>query len=78
MTEPIEITTKYVTSVDDLPAAWTFVMEHLDKVGPKPSIHITPKSIYAWSDMGNESARPIELFEVVVSGMSETEGQNND
>ena len=30
MTAPIEITTKYATSVDDLPDAWAFVMERLD------------------------------------------------
>lgn len=73
MSAPIEVTTKYVTSVDDLTAAWAFVMEYVDKVGPKPRITISPKSIYAWAEIGDDDARPVELFEVLVEGMTEAD-----
>lgn len=32
----------YATVVDTLPEAWTFVMEHVDDVGPAPHITISP------------------------------------
>lgn len=69
MSAPIEVTTRYVTSVESLSAAWAFVMDRVDTVGERPSIHITPKSVYSWAEMGDEDARPVELFEVVVEGM---------
>lgn len=60
---PIEVTTKYVTSVEDLPAAWGFVMTHVDRVGADPHIEIHP--IWWYDDDGSRGRR----FEVVVSGM---------
>ena len=63
MTPPIEITTKYATSVDDLADAWAFVMERLDHVGPDPRITISP--IWTYTDDADLPRR----FEVVVSGM---------
>lgn len=38
----VEITTRYCTNVVDMAAAWAFVMEHVDNVGPNPSIEISP------------------------------------
>lgn len=65
MTEaPVERTTRYATSVDDLPAAWAFVMRYLDKVGPNPSVEITP----CWVIQDPDGTIP-RRFEVVVSGM---------
>lgn len=69
-TAPIEVTTRYATTVDDLPAAWAFVMDRLDSVGPDPSIDIKP--LWSWSvhDMDDDDApTPPRQFEVVVSGM---------
>lgn len=39
---PIEVDTRYSTTVDELTDAWSFVMEHIDKIGPHPSIRIYP------------------------------------
>lgn len=68
---PIEVTTKYATSVDTLAEAWRFVMTYVDQVGPKPHIRITPLSIYSMADIGNDDAEPECCFEVLVSGMVE-------
>jgi hypothetical protein len=67
---PVEVTTRYVTTVDDLPAAWAFVMSKIDAVGPDPEIAIEP----VWSQpfdapLGDDSWP--RHFSVVVSGMVE-------
>lgn len=59
---PVEIVTTYSTQVDELSEAWTFVMDHLDKLGDDPSIHITPVFSYC-EDHGDE-----RYFEVTVMG----------
>jgi len=66
---PIEVTTRYATSVDDLTTAWAFVMEHVDLVGPDPSVEISPHWIISMSDMGDDNINPPRRFSVVVSGM---------
>lgn len=69
---PVEVTTRYATSVDDLASAWAFVMDRLDHVGPDPEVRITP--IWSWSvhDMDRpDDYQPPRRFEVVVSGMVE-------
>lgn len=68
MTEhaPIECTTRYATSVPDLPSAWSAVMGFVDRVGDDPSIEIRPY----WRVGEDETER---RFEVVVSGMVEVE-----
>ena len=63
---PVEITTRYATTVDDLPAAWAFVMDKLDAVGPDPSVNIGP--VWVISSDSDDTPRH---FEVVVSGMVE-------
>ena len=68
MTAPVEVTTRFATTVDDLPAAWAFVMARIDKVGPSPSVKISP--IWSWqAHEGSETA--VRQFEVVVDGMIE-------
>lgn len=70
----IEMTTKLVTTVSDLPAAWAFVMEHLDDLGPDPEVHI--KAIWIMSvaeAMDGRDERPAREFEVAVSGMVQRE-----
>lgn len=66
---PIEKTTRYATSVPTLADAWAFVMEHLDSVGPDPSVKITPVWRISVSDMGDDDTDPPRFFEVVVEGM---------
>lgn len=71
---PVEVTTRYVTSVDDLPAAWAFVMDKVDKVGPHPRVEIRPISTIGVGDMqdaldGHEDESWRRIFEVVVEGM---------
>lgn len=56
---PVEMTTKFATLSDSLTDAWAFVMEHVDSVGPDPTISISPV-------FGEE-----RLFEVMVRGMVE-------
>lgn len=76
MSAPIEVTTRYVTSdLSDLTAAWAFVMEHVDKVGPYPTIHIEPVWTMPVGDMSGlegEEVRPTtRTFTAVVEGMVE-------
>lgn len=69
---PIEVTTRYATTVDDLGAAWAFVMDKLDHVGPDPEVKISPLWIMSVRDMDREDMdRPPRQFSVVVSGMVE-------
>lgn len=72
MSAPVEVTTKYVTTVDDLPGAWAFVMEYLDRAGDRPSITISPLSVSVDGDEWTEH------FEVVVSGRTKESGGGND
>jgi hypothetical protein len=74
MSAPIEVTTRYATTVDDLTSAWAFVMKHLDSCGDDPSIEIRPISTIGVADMqdafdGRESEGWRRRFEVVVEGM---------
>jgi hypothetical protein len=62
----VERTVRYVTVVDDLPSAWSFIMQRLDEMGDDPSIDIRPRWII--SDDPDEHGRE---FEVAVSGMVE-------
>jgi hypothetical protein len=72
MSPPIEVTTRYATTVDDLPAAWAFVMDKLDSVGPDPSVEIKPLWAWAVQDMDrSDDYVPPRQFSVVVSGMVE-------
>jgi hypothetical protein len=58
----VERTIRYATAVLDLNAAWSFVMERIESVGPNPTVEISPYWVY--SD-GEEDVRK---FGVVVSG----------
>lgn len=66
---PIEHTTRFATTVDDLPAAWAFVMDRIDRVGPSPSVTISPY----WVCSNDPDQDGAQGFEVVVSGMVEEE-----
>lgn len=68
---PVEVTTRYATTVDDLTAAWSFVMARVDQVGPNPSIKISPIWSYGVVDMDRDERDAPRQFEVVVSGMVE-------
>lgn len=63
MTAPVEFLAQYATSVPDLQAAWAFVMAHIDRVGPNPSVKINP----SWRFTPEAERR----FEVVVAGSIE-------
>ena len=62
---PTERTTRYATTVPDLPSAWAFIMAHLDSVGDAPTIHITPR--WTLADADADWSGP--TFEAVVEGM---------
>ena len=64
---PIEVTTRYATSVDELTDAWAFVMDRLEKVGPDPRVTVSPTWTFHVSDIDTEQ-RPPRRFEVVVEG----------
>lgn len=75
----VERTVKYATTVTELPAAWAFVMEHLDESGPDPEITIRPVWIMPVGEMvdglGGADVRPAPReFEVTVSGMQRIDG----
>lgn len=70
---PVEVTTRYATSVDDMTAAWAFVMARLDTVGPAPSVTIRPVWIFPVAQMidaldGGDDDGGHRQFEVVVEG----------
>lgn len=53
----IEVTTKYATTVSNLTEAWSFIMEHIDKVGLFPSVNIHP----IWIFKDNEEYKELEV-----------------
>lgn len=72
----VEVTTKYATTVNDLPSAWAFVMERLDSVGPDPRVIISPIWVMDIPTMqagldGEDVPPSPRQFEVVVEGMVE-------
>ena len=66
---PIEVTTRYATTVDTLADAWAFVMAKVDVVGPDPRIEISPFWAISVHDMDRDDHVPERQFSVVVSGM---------
>ncbi len=64
---PVEVTTRFATTVESLTDALAFVMERLDYLGPDPRIEITPQwTVYADRDHPGDGKR---TFSVVVDGM---------
>ena len=77
---PVEVTTRYATTVNGLTEAWAFVMDRIDSVGPDPSITISPVWTVSVHDMGEdepEGGYP-RHFSVVVEGMVEEANQGED
>lgn len=68
---PVEVTTRFATTVHELSDAWAFVMDKIDQVGPDPSIAINP----VWRHNG-DGLDP-RHFEVAISGMVE-QGEGED
>lgn len=68
-TPPIEIHTRYATTVVTLADAWAFVMDHIDKVGPDPSIEIAPIWLMGYDEP--RTNEPPRHFAVTVSGSIE-------
>lgn len=62
----VEVTTRFAVTVDDLPSAWAFVMDRLDRVGPDPEVTISPVWIVRST---NVDVEPQRRFSCVVSGM---------
>ena len=65
MTAPVEVTTRYATSVNELGDAWAFVMSKVDLVGPDPSVKISP----IWTIQAGTGDELPRRFSVVVEGM---------
>ena len=68
---PIEVTTRYATTVDTLPEAFTFIMSKLDDLGGTPRIQISP----VWVVSEDPDDHP-HYFSVVVHGFND--GTSND
>jgi len=68
----IEVTTRYVATVESLADAFAFVMDRLDLVGPDPDVNISP----VWT-VGHEFETE-RHFVVTVSGMIEEEKTDDD
>lgn len=73
---PVEVTTRYVTTVDELGDAWAFVMAHLDCLGPDPRIVVKPVWISSPLDMDLDIQVP-RRFEVLVEGMQSFKEADN-
>jgi len=74
----VEVSTKYVTTVADLPEAWEFIMDRLDQVGPDPHVVISPVWTKPWEEIKPSTEHQHESvgdwprhFEVVVEGTVE-------
>jgi hypothetical protein len=72
---PVEISTRYATTVESLADAWEFVMTRIDSVGPDPSVTISPvwrvnMDLITMEDSVEEKDLP-RSFTVVVEGMVE-------
>jgi hypothetical protein len=67
-TAPIEVTTRYATTVASLADAFAFVMDRIDHVGDSPQVDISPVWTISYDSPDEPSAR---RFSVVVSGMVE-------
>lgn len=74
MSDPVEHTERFCTTVADLSGAWAFIMEYVDRVGPDPTIQIKPvwRMPFGWLPQIDQDQPPMErFFEVVVDGMRE-------
>lgn len=67
---PVEVTTRYATTVETLQDAFAFVMGELDGIGATPCITITP--VMCWNTDDDD---PERFFSVVVSSMLEEKNQ---
>jgi hypothetical protein len=72
---PVEVSTRYATTVESLADAWEFVMSRIDLVGPDPSVTISPywrvnMDLITMEDAPEADALP-RCFTVVVEGMVE-------
>lgn len=63
---PIEVTTRYATTVHTLSEAWAFVMDRLDAVGVDPQVRISP----VWTVSASDDEPSPRHFSVVVEGMT--------
>lgn len=68
---PVEVTTRFATTVDELSDAWAFIMAKLEDVGPDPSVEISPIWLRPMDFAGNDEDPWPRQFSVVVSGMVE-------
>lgn len=50
----VQHTVKYETLAEDMTTAWAFVMAHIDKVGPEPSVTIRPCLVWKDQSVGGE------------------------
>lgn len=62
---PVEVTTRYVTTVPELTDAFAFVMDRIDTCGADPMVSIRPT--WRFDDNGDST----RFFEVTVEGMKE-------
>lgn len=67
MADGVETTVQYAKHCDDLAAAWAFIFEYIDKVGPNPTVTIEP----FWSANVDDEGQVTQhgrKFEVCLSG----------
>lgn len=67
---PTEYTAKYTKVVSSVQDAFAFVMEHLDRVGPEPSVWIDPAFEHEIDHVTDELVSR-SVFVVAVSGSVE-------
>lgn len=60
--EPIELTRRYATTVDDMGEVFDFILEHKPLVGGHPRIEVNARQC-------GEPGRWVERLDVSVSGM---------
>ena len=69
---PIEIVSKYLTTVETMSDAWEFVMEYIDELGDEPTVEIHP--CWGVDDDDSETCH----FHVMVEGCIERRFEEKD
>ncbi len=77
----VEVSIRYETVVDDITDAWAFIMAHIEKVGPDPSVNIRPASDtpppILQALLGQEPSIGTRRFHVAVEGSMQKSWDRN-
>lgn len=76
--ESVEVTVRFAKGgFTELAEVWAFIMAHVDKVGPDPTIEVSPTwSVPVMPDQyANEDSQQIRTFDVIIQGSKYVEAE---